>query len=63
MPARIPDSLLDAVAISAEPAAVGAAIAARYAGDLIQRVYPYAPIPASDPDGRFAALVATIKSA
>jgi probable F420-dependent oxidoreductase len=63
LPARVPDALLDAVAVSAEPARVGEAIRARYAGDLIQRVYPYAPIPADDPGGRFAALVAGIKSA
>jgi len=63
MPAHVPDALLEAVAVSAEPAAVGAAIRARYAGDLVQRVYPYAPIPASDPDGRFAALVAGVRSA
>ncbi len=63
MPARVPDALLDAVAVSAEPARVGAAIRARYAGDLVQRVYPYAPIPAADPGGRLAALVAGIRSA
>jgi probable F420-dependent oxidoreductase len=63
MPARVPDTLLDAVAVSAEPAGVGAAIRARYAGDLVQRVYPYAPIPADDPGGRLAALVAGIRQA
>jgi probable F420-dependent oxidoreductase len=63
MPARIPDALLDAVAVSAEPARLAHAIRARYAGDLVQRVYPYAPIPASDPGGRLAALVAGIRSA
>ena len=63
MPARVPDALLDAVAVSAAPAGVGAAIRARYAGDLVQRVYPDAPIPADDPGGCFAALVAGIKSA
>jgi probable F420-dependent oxidoreductase len=63
MPGRVPDTLLDAVAVSAEPAGVGAAIRARYAGDLVQRVYPYAPVPADDPGGRFAALVAGIRSA
>jgi probable F420-dependent oxidoreductase len=63
LPGRVPDALLEAVAVSAEPAAVGAAIRARYADDLVQRVYPYAPVPADDPDGRFAALVAGIKSA
>jgi probable F420-dependent oxidoreductase len=63
MPARIPDALLDAVAVSAQPYVVGQAIRARYAPDLVQRVYPYAPIPATDPDGRFAALLAGIKAA
>ncbi len=63
MPALVPDALLEAVAVSAEPAAVGAAIRARYAGDLVQRVCPYAPIPADDPGGRFAALVAGIRAA
>ena len=63
MAAHIPDALLDAVAVSAAPAAVGHAIRARYAGDLVQRVYPYARIPADDPGGRFAALIAGIRSA
>jgi probable F420-dependent oxidoreductase len=60
MPALVPDALLDAVAVSAKPGGVGEAIRARYAGDLVQRVYPYAPIPA---DERFTALVAGIRSA
>ncbi|MGH6921467.1 MAG: LLM class F420-dependent oxidoreductase, partial [Geminicoccaceae bacterium] len=59
LPALVPDALLDAVAVSAEPAGVGEAVRARYAGDLVQRVYPYAPIP---PDERFAALVAGVRS-
>jgi probable F420-dependent oxidoreductase len=63
MAARVPDALLDAVAVSAAPAAVGHAIRARYDGDLVQRVYPYARIPADDPGGRFAALIAGIRSA
>ena len=62
MAARVPDALLDAVAVSAAPGAVGHAIRARYAGDLAQRVYPYARIPADDPGGRFAALIAGIRS-
>jgi probable F420-dependent oxidoreductase len=63
MPARIPDALLDAVAVSAAPAGLAAAIRARYAGDLVQRIYPYASIPADDPGGRLAALVAAVRSA
>jgi probable F420-dependent oxidoreductase len=63
MAAHIPDALLDAVAVSAAPPAVGHAIRARYAGDLAQRVYPYARLPAADPGGRFAALIAGIRSA
>jgi probable F420-dependent oxidoreductase len=63
MPARVPDALLDAIVVRAEPAGLGEAIRARYSGDLVQRVYPYAPIPADDPGGRFAALVAGIKHA
>jgi probable F420-dependent oxidoreductase len=63
MPARIPDALLDAVAVSAEPARLADAIRARYAGDLVERLYPYASIPANDPGGRLAALVAAIRSA
>jgi probable F420-dependent oxidoreductase len=59
---NVPDALLDAVAISAAPARLGAAIRARYAGDLVQRVYPYAAMPADDPAGRIAALVAGIKA-
>ncbi len=60
---RVPDALLEAVAVSAEPARVGAAIRARYQGDLVQRVCPYGPIPADDPGGRFAALIAGIRAA
>ena len=63
MAAQVPDALLEAVAVSAAPASVGAAMRARYAGDLVQRVYPYAPIPADDPGGRFAALVAGVEGA
>ena len=48
MPALVPDALLDAVAVSAEPAGVGEAIRARYAGDLVQRIYPVR----ADPGGR-----------
>jgi probable F420-dependent oxidoreductase len=62
MPARVPDGLLEAVVVRAEPAALGKAIRARYAGDLVERVYPYAPMPADDPGGRLAALVAGIRS-
>jgi alkanesulfonate monooxygenase SsuD/methylene tetrahydromethanopterin reductase-like flavin-dependent oxidoreductase (luciferase family) len=62
MPARVPDALLDAVAVSAGPAGLGEAIRARYAGDLVQRLYPYAPIPADDPGERLAALVAGLRS-
>jgi probable F420-dependent oxidoreductase len=62
MPAKVPDALLEAVTVSAAPAALGEAIRARYAGDLVQRVYPYAPIAADDQGGRFAALVAGIKA-
>lgn len=63
MPARVPDALLDAVAVSAAPPALADAIRTRYAGDLVQRIYPYASIPADDPGGRLAALVATVRSA
>jgi probable F420-dependent oxidoreductase len=63
MPARVPDALLDAVAVGAEPARVGQSIRARYANDLVQRVSPYAPIPADDPGGRLMALIAGIRSA
>jgi alkanesulfonate monooxygenase SsuD/methylene tetrahydromethanopterin reductase-like flavin-dependent oxidoreductase (luciferase family) len=63
MAAHVPDALLDAVTVSAPPARLGEAIRARYAGDLVQRVYPYAAMPADDPTGRIAALVAGIKAA
>ena len=63
MPARVPDALLEAVVVSAEPAGLGEALRARYAGGLVQRVSPYAPIPADDPGGRLAALVAAVRSA
>ncbi len=59
MAARVPDTLLAEVAVHAAPDRVGAAIRDRYAGDLVQRVYPYAPTPA---DGRVAALIAGIRS-
>jgi probable F420-dependent oxidoreductase len=62
MAAKVPDALLDAVAVSAPPAEVGRALRERYAGDLVQRVYPYAPVPADDPGGRLAALIAGIRS-
>jgi probable F420-dependent oxidoreductase len=63
MPAQVPDALLDVVAVSAEPAALGEALRARYPGSLVQRIYPYASIPADDPYGRLAALIAAIRSA
>ncbi len=63
MAARVPDALLEGVAVSATPAALGPAIRARYAGDLVQRVYPYTRISADGPDGRLAALLAGVKSA
>jgi probable F420-dependent oxidoreductase len=63
MAIRVPDALLEAVAVSAAPGRLGEAIRARYAGDLVQRVYPYAALPADDPAGRIAALVAGIKGA
>jgi probable F420-dependent oxidoreductase len=62
MPARIPDALLEAVAVFAEPARVGQAVRARYAGGLVQRLCPYGLIPADDQDGRLAALIAGIRS-
>ena len=43
-------------------ARLGEAIRARYAEGLIQRVYPYAAMPADDRTGRIAALVAGIKA-
>jgi probable F420-dependent oxidoreductase len=62
MQARIPDALLEAVAVFAEPARVGQAVRARYAGGLVQRLCPYGLIPADDPDGRLSALIAGIRS-
>jgi probable F420-dependent oxidoreductase len=63
MAARVPDALLEAVAVSAPPAAIGAALVARYRDGVVQRIYPYVDVPAADPDGRLAALVAAIKGA
>jgi probable F420-dependent oxidoreductase len=63
MAAHVPDALLEEVTVSAAPACLGEAIRARYQGDLVQRVYPYAAMPADDPAGRIAALVAGIKAA
>ena len=63
MAARVPDALLDAVAVSAAPGRLPDALRTRYAGDLVQRIYPYASIPADDPGGRLAAILAGIRSA
>jgi probable F420-dependent oxidoreductase len=63
MAAHVPDALLEAVVVSAAPASVGEAIRTRYEVDLVQRIYPYAAMPADDPAGRVAALVAGIKGA
>jgi probable F420-dependent oxidoreductase len=63
MAGRVPDALLDAVAVHAPPAGLAAAIRARYAGNLVERIYPYASIPADDPGGRLRALLAGIKQA
>jgi len=49
--------------VSAEPAGLGAALRARYAGDLVQRIYPYTSILPNDPGGGLAALIAAIRSA
>jgi len=62
MMAKVPDALLDEVAVSAEPARLGEAVRARYAGGLVQRVYPYRWIAAADPDGLIGALLAGIKA-
>jgi probable F420-dependent oxidoreductase len=62
MAAHVPDALLEAVAVNAAPARLGETIRARYEGGLLQRVYPYAAMPADDPAGRIAALVAGIKA-
>ncbi len=62
MAARVPDALLDAVTVSAEPARLGDAIRARYSSDLVQRIAPYSAMPVDDPAGRIAALVEGIKS-
>ena len=40
----------------------GAGLAERYAGDLVQRIYPYGPVPTDDEDGRWSALVRGLKS-
>ena len=63
MHAKVPDALLEAVAVSAAPAGLGAAIRTRYPGDLVQRVYPYTPTRPDDADGRLAALLAGIRAA
>ena len=62
MAAHVPDALLDEVAISAPPLRLGEAIRARYPDGLVQRIYPYAAMPADDQGGRIAALVAGIKA-
>ncbi len=60
MPAKVPDALLEAVAVSAPPDRLGEAVRARYEGGLVQRVYPYGLMPADDP-GPIAALVAGVR--
>jgi len=62
MAARVPAALLDAVAVSATPDRLGQAVRARYEGDLVQRVYPYGRIPADDPGGSIAGMVAALKA-
>ncbi len=63
MVAKVPDALLSEVAVVASPEGLGAGIARRYAGDLVQRIYPYAPVPPEDEGGRWTALVAGLKAA
>ena len=63
MPAKVPDSVLDKVAVvAARPADAAADIAARYRG-VLQRVTPYAPIPEGDPVEKWQAFTAGVKGA
>jgi probable F420-dependent oxidoreductase len=63
MAAHVPDALLEEIVVAAPAGTLGSTIRERYADGLVQRVYPYATVPAEDPDGRWAALVSGVKSA
>lgn len=60
---KIPDSVVEQVAVIADsPAEAGREIAARYRG-VLDRVTPYAPIPETDPDEIWQAFTAAAKAA
>ena len=61
MPAKVPDAVLDQVAVVADsPAEAGRAVAERYRG-VLQRVTPYAPITEDDPVEKWQAFTAAFR--
>ena len=58
----VPDSLVDAIAISAEPAKLGAALRARYDG-VFDRVSLYFPIKEHESDARWSQFTESFKAA
>lgn len=62
MPALVPDSVVEQVAVIADtPAEAGREIARRYRG-VLQRVTPYAPVPEADPVEKWQAFTAAAKA-
>ena len=62
MTKKVPDSLLESVAVIAKPADLGAALARRYKG-VLQRVSLYFPIGEDDPDERWSSFVKSFRAA
>ena len=58
----VPDSLMDAVAISAEPSKLGAALRQRYEG-VFDRVSLYFPIKTTEGDARWQQFTQSFKAA
>ena len=63
MPALIDDALLSAVAISEADGDLGDRLRERYAGDLVQRVMFYEPVPADADEARMRALAERLAGA
>ena len=62
MPGLVSDALLDAVAITEADGDLGERLRARYAGDLARRVALYEGVPPDADEGRWRALVRSVKS-
>jgi len=59
---RVPDALMDEVALAAEPGQLGAALRRRYDG-VLQRLSLYFPLPLGAPEERWRAFVAAFRAA